>query len=274
MLNFLKVLNHINIHRKYGIYIPLWWYFPLLLVQNLNINQKNTMTFKNSSRLALFLVLIVGLACDNSSDSSINKNTDLSSAQDSISFALGYQNGDFFAGEGATEFSYDAYIAGFINGIEQTEKLDQATRNSLINDFRIQLTNAQKEKNRLEGEAFLAENKTKEGVMVTESGLQYKVIEEGTGVSPDPENTVVVHYEGTFIDGEKFDSSYDRGQPYELQLNRFVRGFTEGVALMKEGATYMLYIPSDLAYGENPRPGGPIKPNTTLIFKVELISVK
>tara|TARA_R110002124_G_scaffold286453_1_gene467390 strand:+ start:1868 stop:2566 length:699 start_codon:yes stop_codon:yes gene_type:complete len=232
------------------------------------------MTFKNSSRLAIAFLLLVGLACDNSNNSSITKEASLSSAQDSISFALGYQNGDFLAREGATEFSYDAYISGFINGIEQTEVLDQATRNSLINDFRIQLTSAIKEKNRTEGEAFLAENKTKEGVIETESGLQYKVIEEGTGASPTAESTVEVHYEGTLIDGTKFDSSYDRGETIEFPLNGVIRGWTEGVQLMKEGATYMFYIPSDLAYGENPRPGGPIKPNSALIFKVELISVK
>ncbi|MBO6621028.1 MAG: FKBP-type peptidyl-prolyl cis-trans isomerase [Balneola sp.] len=232
------------------------------------------MTFKNSSTLAAFLLLLTGFACDNSNNSSINKEVSLSSAQDSISFALGYQNGDFFAREGATDFSYDAYISGFINGIEQSEALDQATRNSLINDFRIQLTTALKEKNKAEGDAFLAENKTKEGVMETESGLQYKVIEAGTGASPTAESTVEVHYEGTLIDGTKFDSSYDRGETIEFPLNGVIRGWTEGLQLMKEGATYMFYIPSNLAYGENPRPGGPIKPNSTLIFKVELISVK
>ena len=111
------------------------------------------MTFKNSSRLVVFLFLLTGLACNNSNDSSINKNVSLSSAQDSISFALGYQNGDFLAREGATEFSYDAYIAGFINGIEQNDKLDPATRTSLINDFRIQLTSLAKEKNRAENKS-------------------------------------------------------------------------------------------------------------------------
>ena len=152
--------------------------------------------------------------------------------------------------------------------------MDPATRTSLINDFRIQLTSLAKEKNRAESEAFLAENKTKEGVVETESGLQYKVIEEGTGASPTAESTVEVHYEGTLIDGTKFDSSYDRGQTIEFPLNGVIRGWTEGLQLMKEGGTYMFYIPSDLAYGENPRPGGPIKPNNALIFKVELVSVK
>lgn len=232
------------------------------------------MTFKNSSRLFIALFLFIGLACNNAGDSTINKDTSLSTNQDSVSFALGYQNGDFLASEGATEFSYDAYIAGFINGIEHTERLDEATRATLINDFRIQITAALKDQNTAESEAFLEENRTKEGVMVTESGLQYKVIEEGTGESPTPESTVEVHYEGTLIDGTKFDSSYDRGETIEFPLNGVIRGWTEGLQLMKEGATYMFYIPSDLAYGENPRPGGLIKPNAALIFKVELVSVK
>jgi FKBP-type peptidyl-prolyl cis-trans isomerase len=246
------------------------------------------MTFKNSSKLCIALFLFIGFACDNAGDSNINKDVSLSSKQDSISFALGYQNGDFLAREGATEFSYDAYIAGFINGVEQIEKLDQATRTSLINDFRIQITTAIKDKNKTEADAFLAENKTKEGVQVTESGLQYKVIKEGTGASPTAESTVQVNYEGQLLDGTYFDTNnkelaqeeglYDqRREPYgpvEFPLNGVIRGWTEGIQLMKEGAIFMFYIPSELAYGQNPRPGGLIKANDALIFKVELIAVK
>jgi FKBP-type peptidyl-prolyl cis-trans isomerase len=246
------------------------------------------MTFKNSSRLAVLLILLVGLACDNSGNSTISKKADLSTSLDSISFALGYQNGDFLAREGATEFSYDAYIAGFMNGIDQTEILDQATRSDLINEFRIQITTAVKDQNKAESEAFLAENRTKDGVMETASGLQYKVIEEGTGASPTAENTVRVNYEGKLLDGTYFDTNnkelaqaeglYDqRREPYgpvEFPLNGVIRGWTEGIQLMKEGAVYMFYIPAELAYGENPRPGGVIKPNDALIFKVELLEVK
>lgn len=246
------------------------------------------MIFKNSSRIFIALFLFTGFACNNAGDSTINKDISLTTNQDSISFALGYQNGDFLAREGATEFSYDAYIAGFINGIEQTETLDQATRAALINDFRIQITTALKDQNTAESEAFLEENRTKEGVMETESGLQYKVIEEGTGASPSAESTVRVNYEGKLLDGTYFDTNnkelaqaeglYDqRREPYgpvEFPLNGVIRGWTEGIQLMKEGATYMFYIPSELAYGENPRPGGLIKANDALIFKVELLEVK
>ncbi len=110
-------------------------------------------------------------------------------------------------------------------------------------------------------------------MMETASGLKYEVIKEGTGASPTATDMVTVHYEGTLLDGTKFDSSYDRGQPAEFPLNRVIPGWTEGVQLMKEGATYKFLIPSDLAYGPTGTPGGPIGPNEDLIFTVELIRV-
>ncbi len=124
------------------------------------------------------------------------------------------------------------------------------------------------------GEAFLAENAKKEGVKVTASGLQYQVLKEGTGRSPKDTDTVVVHYKGTLISGKEFDSSYKRGKPATFQLNRVIPGWTEGVQLMKEGAKYQFTIPAKLAYGERGGPGGRIPPNSTLIFEIELVSVK
>jgi FKBP-type peptidyl-prolyl cis-trans isomerase len=121
--------------------------------------------------------------------------------------------------------------------------------------------------------SFLEENKSKPGIEVTESGLQYKVLLEGTGKRPTAADMVTVHYEGTLLDGTKFDSSYDRGQPAEFPLNRVIPGWTEGVQLMQEGAKYKFFIPSALAYGPGGTPGGPIGPNEDLIFTVELIRV-
>jgi len=123
-----------------------------------------------------------------------------------------------------------------------------------------------------EGEKFLANNKDKTGMKVTDSGLQYKVLLEGTGKSPGATDRVTVHYEGTLIDGTKFDSSYDRGEPIDFGLNQVIRGWTEGLQLMKEGAKYKLFIPSDLAYGAQGSPGA-IPPHSALIFTVELIRV-
>ena len=123
-----------------------------------------------------------------------------------------------------------------------------------------------------EGKAFLEKNRTKPGVKTTASGLQYKVLLEGTGKSPKATDRVTVNYEGTLIDGTKFDSSYDRGEPIDFGLNQVIRGWTEGLQLMKEGAKYKFFIPSDLAYGPQGSPGA-IPPNATLIFTVELIRV-
>lgn len=120
--------------------------------------------------------------------------------------------------------------------------------------------------------SFLEENKSKPGVEVTGSGLQYKVLLEGTGKRPMATDFVTVHYEGTLTDGTKFDSSYDRGQPIEFGLNQVIRGWTEGVQLMQEGAKYKFFIPSELAYGARGA-GGVIGPNEDLIFTVELIRV-
>jgi len=122
------------------------------------------------------------------------------------------------------------------------------------------------------GEKFLQENATKEGVVTTPSGLQYKVIKQGEGKSPKATDTVLVHYEGTLIDGKIFDSSYQRKEPIEFPLNCVIAGWTEGVQLMKEGAKYRFFIPSKLAYGSRGA-GRDIGPNEALIFDVELLEV-
>jgi len=123
------------------------------------------------------------------------------------------------------------------------------------------------------GDKFLAENKTKEGVKTTPSGLQYKVLKEGSGKSPAATDTVVCQYRGTLIDGTEFDSSYKRNEPAEFPLNRVIPGWTEGVQLMKEGSKYQFFIPSNLAYGMRGA-GDLIGPNEALIFEIELIRVK
>ena len=120
---------------------------------------------------------------------------------------------------------------------------------------------------------YLAENAKKDGVTVTDSGLQYKVLNEGTGASPTASDTVEVHYTGTLIDGKKFDSSRDRGETIEFPLNGVIKGWTEGLQLMQEGAVYRFVIPPELGYGENGA-GDKIPGNATLTFEVELISVE
>ena len=129
------------------------------------------------------------------------------------------------------------------------------------------------EENKAAGMAFLAENAKKPNIVTTASGLQYEVLTKGTGASPSASDSVTVHYRGTTIDGTEFDSSYSRGAPATFPLNRVIAGWTEGVQLMKEGAKYRFYIPSDLAYGSRGA-GQAIGPNSTLIFDIELIKVQ
>ena len=127
------------------------------------------------------------------------------------------------------------------------------------------------QKNGAEAEKFLAANKTKEGVKATESGLQYKVLKEGSGAQPKSSDTVTVNYRGTLMDGTEFDSSYKRGQPATFPVSGVIKGWTEALQLMKVGSKYQLFIPASLAYGEQGRPG--IPPNSLLIFEVELMNV-
>jgi FKBP-type peptidyl-prolyl cis-trans isomerase FklB len=129
------------------------------------------------------------------------------------------------------------------------------------------------EKNKVEGEAFLAENKKKEGVITLPSGLQYKVIKAGTGKKPKATDTVTVHYQGTLTDGKEFDSSYRRGQPVTFPVNGVIPGWTEALQLMEEGAKWQVFIPSSLAYGDRGA-GRDIGPHATLIFEIELVSIQ
>lgn len=122
------------------------------------------------------------------------------------------------------------------------------------------------------GEQFLAQNKLQEGVQSTASGLQYKVLKQGTGPTPVPTDRVRVHYRGTLIDGTEFDSSYD-GEPAAFPVNQVIPGWTEALQLMKVGDKWQLFVPADLAYGANPPPGAPIEPNSLLIFEVELLGI-
>ena len=124
---------------------------------------------------------------------------------------------------------------------------------------------------KVDGEKFLEENKTKKDIQVTASGLQYNVLRKGSGEKPSASSKVKVHYLGTTPKGEKFDSSYDRGEPIEFGLNQVIPGWTEGLQLMSKGAKFQFFIPQELAYGANPQPGSIIKPFMPLVFEVELI---
>lgn len=230
------------------------------------------MNFKELFFIPLTLSLLV-FSCSNS-EPDLSPEPSLNSMPDSVSYVIGFQNGSQIANQGFSDVDIENFLAGLNDGLNKEEsELADANLQALFQRFGSYLTDKILLENSEEAKAFFAQNITKEGVVETASGLQYEVIEEGTGAQPTAQDTVVVHYEGSLIDGTVFDSSFD-GEPAQFLLGAVIPGWTEGVSLMKEGATYMLYIPSELGYGENPRPGGAIQPNDALIFKVELIEVK
>jgi len=205
---------------------------------------------------------------------------ELKSEKEKISYSIGMDIGGNLK-RGSVEVDPDLLARGLKDSYVGGKTLlteDQARQ--AIADFQKTLMAKQaetmkklSEKNKADGEKFLAENAKKEGVKVLSSGLQYKEITPGTGKSPKAADNVTTHYKGTLIDGTEFDSSYKRGQPATFPVSGVIAGWTEALQLMKEGAKWQLFVPSRLAYGERGA-GQAIGPNATLIFEVELISVK
>ena len=200
---------------------------------------------------------------------------------DKLSYALGIGIGSQLAGMGAKELNIDDFAQAIKDVISGSElKVDNAEAQTLVQNF-FQEQEAKQQAAAAEagkvakatGEAFLAENGKKDGVVTLPSGLQYQVLKEGDGKKPSATDQVVCHYEGTLIDGTVFDSSYKRNQPATFGLNQVIAGWTEGVQLMQEGAKYRFFIPYNLAYGERGA-GAQIPPFATLVFDVELIEVK
>lgn len=192
---------------------------------------------------------------------------------DKLSYSWGLAMGRQLQGMGVKDLDLDTYmeaIKSVYAGTEPAVPVEEAQK--LINEYLEDLQKKAEAAARAEGEQFLADNGKKENVKTTASGLQYVVVKEGTGTQPTAEDEVTVHYTGKLVSGQVFDSSVNRGEPATFPLNRVIPGWTEGVQLMKEGAKYTFFIPSDLAYGPQGVPGA-IPPHSTLIFDVELIKV-
>src|SRR3954447_2614916 len=204
-----------------------------------------------------------------------DKSPQLKDQRDKVSYAIGMQIG-FNLARQKVDINPDVLATGIKDSMGNKPQLTPDQVKDVMAQFEKDMEQKQKqlgEKNKTEGAKFLEDNKKKPGVKTTASGLQYKVEKEGTGPQPKATDMVTVNYRGTLIDGTEFDSSYKRGQPATFPVNGVIKGWTEALQLMKQGAKYQLFIPANLAYGE--RAMGPdIGPNSTLIFDVELVDVK
>ena len=206
--------------------------------------------------------------------------TELKDTKDKVSYSIGLDIGSTFKKQ-KMDINLDILQKGLKDGVSGakpllTEDEVKATMTAYSKEMTEKQMNANKEagiKNAAAGEVFLSENKKKEGVKTTASGLQYKVLKEGTGPTPKSTDSVTTNYRGTLIDGTEFDSSYKRGEPATFPVSGVIKGWTEALLLMKVGSKYQLYIPHVLAYGERGA-GQDIGPNETLIFEVELLAIK
>lgn len=196
-------------------------------------------------------------------------------SEDSLSYALGVANYKYYVAD-SIEIKTKMFTKGMTDASKEKALMNDTTASAFIVSYmqrrqRARLM-AEYSKQIEAAKSWLAENGKKEGVVTLPSGLQYKILTQGTGSRPGPEDIVKVHYTGTTIDGTKFDSSYDRGEPAQFRVSNVIRGWVEGLQLMNEGTKMMLFIPYDLAYGERGA-GNIIKPFETLIFEVELLEV-
>jgi FKBP-type peptidyl-prolyl cis-trans isomerase FklB len=223
---------------------------------------------------ATVLLVAIAAGCTATEEAAVK----LDDPKQRISYTIGLNIGRDFASQ---EIDIDALalLAGVRDGLGgEKQRLTDEEMLSEIKTFR-ETMEAQQEakhqalaaKNRSEGEAFLAANAKEAGVVVRDSGLQYKVLTEGSGPTPQADSVVSVHYRGTLIDGTEFDSSYERNEPLRLPVGGVIPGWTEALTLMKEGSKWQLFIPAELAYGEEGAPPV-IGPNATLLFEIELLS--
>lgn len=228
--------------------------------------------------LGLIFVILTMVACNKGR---LSSNVELQTNIDSVSYAIGSSQAKGLLGQ-VPDLNIEAFIKGYLDVADSTElKITEENSQIILQAFgqKLQAEQLAKQQAQLEaqyaevkqaGIEFLEANKSNSGVKVTPSGLQYEIIKEGTGKQPQgPTANVTVGYKGTTPDGTEFDSSDNSS----FALNQVISGWTEGVQLMKEGAKYKFFIPQELAYGANPRPGSPIKPFMPLVFEIELIKV-
>jgi FKBP-type peptidyl-prolyl cis-trans isomerase len=194
--------------------------------------------------------------------------------KEEASYGVGMSIGQSLKEQNLDDIDFESFVNGMKAIFEETTlKFSPEEANQKISAYLNELNTLRYIANKTEGEKFLAENAKRENVTTLPSGLQYEVIEEGQGEKPSGTSQVKVHYHGTLINGDVFDSSVNRGTPASFGVNQVIKGWTEALQLMPAGSKWKLYIPENLAYGATPHPGGPIKPYMTLIFDVELIEI-
>jgi FKBP-type peptidyl-prolyl cis-trans isomerase FklB len=225
----------------------------------------HSLKISEMKKIILSLILIMGITSINAQ----NLNTEM----EKVSYSLGVNVAKSVKNQGLTSIDSEAIAQAFTDVFEGNElKISEQESNLILQDYFGKLAKEAQSANVEAGEKFLDENAKRDGVTTTATGLQYEVLTEGSGDSPKETDQVTVHYHGTLIDGTVFDSSVERGQPATFPVNGVIPGWVEALQLMKTGAKYKLFIPSNLAYGERGA-GGSIGPNATLIFEVELISI-
>jgi FKBP-type peptidyl-prolyl cis-trans isomerase FklB len=221
--------------------------------------------------ILLMAVMILSASAQKNKDVQTIK---LTTHMDTISYCLGVLYGGNLVKYGFTKVDSKIMSIGTEQMLtKQTPLIDETKANEIVGKYAMEQQKLKGDKNLEEGKAFLEKNKKEAGVIVLPSGLQYKVIKEGTGPKPLATDKVTVHYHGTLINGTVFDSSVDRKEPLQLSVNGVIEGWKEALQLMPTGSKWRLFIPAELAYGANPMSGGPIEPNMALIFEVELISI-
>lgn len=220
----------------------------------------------------LGLLVASAVAADKEAPKAEGELKDLTSK---VSYSIGLDLGKKLKAQ-SVDLKPELIAQGIKDALEGKAQLtDEQIREAMLEFQKVMVSklDAAAEQHKKEGAEFLATNKKKPGVKTTASGLQYQVVREGKGEAPRATDTVTVNYEGRLIDGTVFDSSYKRGQPATFPVSGVIKGWTEALQLMKVGAKWKLFIPSELAYGANPRAGGIIRPNDTLVFDVELLKI-
>jgi len=225
----------------------------------------------NLTKIAGIIALGILWSCEGQKSSS--GEAPIQNELDSVSYSLGVSVAKNVKSQGLNEINTDVLAQAFRDIFANKDpKINDQESQTLLNNYFQKLAAATADKNKADGEAFLETNKGNDGIITLPSGLQYQVINQGTGPMPSRGDKVSTHYHGTLIDGTVFDSSIDRGEPVTFQVNGVIAGWTEALQLMAVGSKWKLFIPSDLAYGAQSA-GGVIGPNSTLIFEIELISI-